>query len=191
MLSTTSQRTRRKGYVLPNKYATDTKLRNTSRWTPPMPIPILPTQPNKIKPIAQAENSAKGCRIGKRKKETLVRTVCTSRLTHAEAARKIWTECVDVYTPQPPVPIRELEVRLGLGTIDPASLCIAVHGPSILGDLLHEADIIELGQVPILLQVRALVRGHRVDEVGDEVVRNEGVAEVEFRDVWLHHPNKS
>ena len=50
---------------------------------------------------------------------------------------------------------------------------------------LHVSDVVKLGHVPVLLHIRALVFGHRLDEVLDDLVGDEGVAEVEFCDVWL------
>ena len=51
--------------------------------------------------------------------------------------------------------------------------------------LLHETDVVEFRQVAVFLEVGAFVRGHAGKEVFDEVVRDEGVAEVEFGDVGL------
>lgn len=52
-------------------------------------------------------------------------------------------------------------------------------------DVGHKAHIIEFRQVAVLLQIRALVGRHAGEEVFDEVVRDEGVPEVEFGDVGL------
>ena len=51
--------------------------------------------------------------------------------------------------------------------------------------LLHKADVVVFRQVAVFLQVRAAVGGHGLEEVFDEVVRDEGVAEVELGDVGL------
>jgi hypothetical protein len=50
---------------------------------------------------------------------------------------------------------------------------------------LHIRDVVKLGNVAILLHVRALVAWHGSDEVLDDFVWDERVAEVEFGDVWL------
>ena len=50
---------------------------------------------------------------------------------------------------------------------------------------LHVGDVVELGDVAVFLHVRAFVLGHAGDEVVDDFVGDEGVAEVELCDVWL------
>ena len=52
-------------------------------------------------------------------------------------------------------------------------------------DVRHKPHIIEFRQMPVFLQVRALVGRHAGQEVFDEVVRDEGMSEVEFGDVGL------
>lgn len=53
------------------------------------------------------------------------------------------------------------------------------------GHLLHEADVVVLRQMPVFLQIRSFVGGHAGEEVFDEFVGNERVAEIEFGDVRL------
>ena len=52
---------------------------------------------------------------------------------------------------------------------------------------LHELDVVVLGQVTVLAQVRAFVRRHCFQEVFDNVVGDERVAEVNFRHVRLEN----
>ena len=51
--------------------------------------------------------------------------------------------------------------------------------------LLHEAHVVVFREVAIFLQIGPAVGGHGGEEVGDEVVGDEAVAEVEFGYVGL------
>jgi hypothetical protein len=50
---------------------------------------------------------------------------------------------------------------------------------------LHVSDVVELGNVAVFLHVRTFVLGHRGDEVFDNFIGDERMAEIEFCDVWL------
>lgn len=54
-----------------------------------------------------------------------------------------------------------------------------------LGHLFHEANIIVFGAVTVFLEIGTFVFWHRGEKVFDQVIGNEGVAEVEFGDVRL------
>lgn len=53
--------------------------------------------------------------------------------------------------------------------------------------LLHEADIVILGQVSILKEIGAIVRGHRLDQMLDDFVGDERMAEVKLSHVGLEN----
>lgn len=55
----------------------------------------------------------------------------------------------------------------------------------LLDHLFHEADVVELGQITVLEHVGALMLGHGLDQVFDDFVGDERMAEIEFGDVWL------
>ena len=57
--------------------------------------------------------------------------------------------------------------------------------PLVLQVVLHEADIIVLGQVAVLLQIRPFVCGHALHQVVDYFVRDQRVAQVKLGDVGL------
>jgi hypothetical protein len=50
---------------------------------------------------------------------------------------------------------------------------------------LHVGDVVELGNVAVFLHIGAFVLGHRRDEVFNNFVGDERVAEIEFCDIWL------
>ena len=54
-----------------------------------------------------------------------------------------------------------------------------------LRHVLHEANIIVLGKMSVFLQIRTSMRWHRGKKVFDQLVRNQGMSEVEFGDVGL------
>ena len=60
-----------------------------------------------------------------------------------------------------------------------------LSGARATGDILHKADVIEFRQVAVFLQIGSFMWGHAGEEAFDEVVRDEGVAEVELGDVGL------
>jgi hypothetical protein len=49
----------------------------------------------------------------------------------------------------------------------------------------HIRNIVELGNIAVLLHIRSFVAGHRGDEVFDDFIGHERVAEIKFGDVWL------
>lgn len=55
----------------------------------------------------------------------------------------------------------------------------------MLYHLLHEADIVILGQIPVLLKVWSIVWRHSFNEMFDYLVGDERVPKVELRDIWL------
>jgi hypothetical protein len=71
----------------------------------------------------------------------------------------------------------------------PVDLAIAARASTTTTSTAHVAfhisDVIELGHVAVFLHIRAFVLGHTGDEVVDDFVRDEGVTEVEFGDIWL------
>lgn len=61
----------------------------------------------------------------------------------------------------------------------------SVAVPGAAHEPLHERDVIVLGHVAVFLGAGAVVRRHRLDELFDEFVGDEGVPEIEFGDVGL------
>ena len=55
----------------------------------------------------------------------------------------------------------------------------------LLYHLLHEADVIELGQIAVFQHVGAFMLGHGLDQVFDDFVGDKGMAEVELGDIGL------
>lgn len=51
---------------------------------------------------------------------------------------------------------------------------------------LHIGDVVEFGNVAILLHIWAPVLGHGGKKVVNDLVRDEGVSEIELCDVWLY-----
>lgn len=76
-------------------------------------------------------------------------------------------------------------------SVDRGLLLVATTGlvlPTVVASIhhpLHEGDIIIFGNVPILKEIRALVSRHRLNEIFDKVVRDEGMPEIEFRNIGL------
>ena len=60
-----------------------------------------------------------------------------------------------------------------------------LRGARATGDILHKADVVEFRQVAVFLQIGSFMWGHAGEKALDEVVGDEGVAEVEFGDVGL------
>lgn len=68
-----------------------------------------------------------------------------------------------------------VDLRLGNGAVGAVGAHVS----------LHVGDVVEFGYVAVFCHVRAFVLGHGGKEVVDDFVWDEGVAEVEFGDVWL------
>lgn len=56
---------------------------------------------------------------------------------------------------------------------------------TLVHHFLHKADIVILRDVSVLQEVWPLVLWHSFKEILDNFVRNEGVPEIEFGDIWL------
>lgn len=84
-----------------------------------------------------------------------------------------------------PVPINPHPTtrHLPLSSSSSASVLAFDHVPS--RHLLHEADVVVFRQVAVFLQIRPFVGRHAGEEVLDELVGDEGVAEVDFGYVGL------
>lgn len=54
-----------------------------------------------------------------------------------------------------------------------------------LRHILHEADVIILGQVSVFLQIGTFMLWHTVEKVFNELVRNQRVPEIQFGDIGL------
>lgn len=78
---------------------------------------------------------------------------------------------------------------IGAPTPSPRDAAIDTHLARLrrgaIRDILHEANVVEFRQMAIFLQIGSFMRGHTGEEAFDEVIRDEGVAEVEFGDVRL------
>ena len=68
-----------------------------------------------------------------------------------------------------------VDLRLGSGAVG----AVGAHVP------LHVCDVVEFGNVTVFCHIWAFVLGHGGEEVVDDFIGDEGVAEVEFGDVWL------
>lgn len=55
----------------------------------------------------------------------------------------------------------------------------------VLDHLFHEADVVELGQIPVLEKVRTFMLRHCLDQMFDDFVWNERMSEVELGNIWL------
>lgn len=62
---------------------------------------------------------------------------------------------------------------------DNLSVAVLVH------HLLHKANVVVLGKVPILEKIGAFMRRHSLNKMIDNLVRNERVPEIKFRDIRL------
>lgn len=83
-----------------------------------------------------------------------------------------------------PVPINPHPTTRHLPLLSSCASCLAFDNvPS--RHLLHEADVVVFRQVAVFLQIRPFVGGHASEEVLDELVGDEGVAEVDFGYVGL------
>jgi hypothetical protein len=69
--------------------------------------------------------------------------------------------------------------RILSATVDEAIVGLAAHVA------LHVGDVVELCDVAVFLHVGSFVLGHGGDEVFDNFVGDERMAEVHFCDVWL------
>jgi hypothetical protein len=69
--------------------------------------------------------------------------------------------------------------RILSAAVDKASVGFAAHVA------LHVGDVVELRDVTVFLHVGAFVLGHRGDEIFDDFVGDERMAEIHFCDVWL------
>ena len=63
---------------------------------------------------------------------------------------------------------------------DNLAVAILVH------HLLHKANIVVLGKVPVLEKIGTLMWRHALNEMVDNLVRNERVPKVKLRDIWLY-----
>lgn len=61
------------------------------------------------------------------------------------------------------------------------NLAVAV----LVHHLLHEANVVVLGKVPVLEKIGTVMRRHSLNKMVDNLVRNERVPKVELRDIWL------
>lgn len=51
--------------------------------------------------------------------------------------------------------------------------------------LLHEADVVVLGKLPVFQEVGTFVLRHCLDKMLDDFVRNKGVLQIQFCDIGL------
>lgn len=64
---------------------------------------------------------------------------------------------------------------------DRDNLAVAV----LVHHLLHKANVVVLAKVSVLEKIGAVMWRHGLNEMVDNLVRNERVSKIKLRDVWL------
>jgi len=56
---------------------------------------------------------------------------------------------------------------------------------TVMHHILHEADIIVFGYISVFQEIWTIMLRHDLNQIINEVFRNERMPEVEFRYIWL------
>lgn len=64
---------------------------------------------------------------------------------------------------------------------------LALRRLFFVDELVHEAHVVIFSQLPLFMEIGALVLRHRLDEVFDQLVWNQRVAEIKLCYVWLSY----